>query len=277
MVLIGNFNTLTVVKRVPFGYYLDGLQLGEILLPQRYAPDHLEINSTISVFIYCDSEDRLIATTQQPLAQVGQFAFLKCVSVTDQGAFLDWGLPKDLLVPFREQKMNMKEGKSYIVAVFLDQLTQRIAASSKIDKYLNKTEIDLVEGQEVDLLICNETEIGFNAIINQSFWGLLYKNEIFQPITKGMQCKAFIKKLREDNKIDLCLTKVGIIVAEELGPRILQELQNHNGFLPVTDKSSTELIYGMFHESKKSFKKAIGSLYKQRLIIIETDGIRLIN
>jgi uncharacterized protein len=277
MVLIGNFNTLTIVKKVPFGYYLDGHELGEILLPLRYAHGSMAINSVIEVFIYKDSEDRLIATTEQPYALVGQFAFLKCVSVSSDGAFLDWGLPKDLLVPFREQKMTMKEGKSYIVAVFLDQLSKRIAASSKIDKFLNKQEINLTEGQQVDILVCNETEIGYNAIISNAFWGLLYKNEIFQPITKGMRCHAFVKKIREDNKIDISLTKAGINVTDELAPKILAELQNNNGFLPLTDKSSTELIYNTFHESKKNFKKAIGSLYKQRLITIEPDGIRLNN
>ena len=275
MVLIGNFNTLTIVKRVPFGYYLDGHELGEILLPLRYAKGSMAINSTIDVFIYKDSEDRLIATTEQPLAQVGEFAFLKVVSVSSDGAFLDWGLPKDLLVPFREQKMTMKEGKSYIVAVFLDQLTNRIAGSSKIDKFLDKEPVNLTEGQQVDILICNETEIGFNAIINNAFWGLLYKNEIFQPIAKGMRIPAFIKKIREDNKIDISLTKAGANVTDELAPRILAELENNNGFLPLTDKSSTEQIYSTFHESKKNFKKAVGSLYKQRLITIETDGIRL--
>ncbi len=277
MVQIGNFNTLTIVKRVPFGYYLDGQQLGEILLPMRYAQGSMEINSAIEVFVYNDSEDRLIATTQRPYACVGQFAYLKVVSVSADGAFLDWDLPKDLLVPFREQKMDMKEGKFYIVAIFLDKLTNRIAASSKIDKYLNKHEINLTEGQQVDILVCAETEIGFTAIINDQYAGLLYKTEIFQPLAKGQRCKAFIKKIREDKKIDICLTKAGSIVADELGPRILNELKNNNGFLPVTDKSSTDQIYSMFHESKKSFKRAIGSLYKQRLISIEPDGIRLIN
>jgi uncharacterized protein len=277
MVLIGNFNTLTIVKRVPFGYYLDGHELGEILLPLRYAQGNMAINSTIEVFIYKDSEDRLIATTEQPYAKVGQFAFLKVVSVSSDGAFLDWGLPKDLLVPFREQKLTMKEGKSYIVAIFLDQLTKRIAASSKIEKYLSKQPVNLTEGQQVDILICNETEIGFNAIINNEFQGLLYKNEIFQPLSKGMRCQAFIKKIREDNKIDISLTKAGINVTDELAPKILVELEKNNGYLPLTDKSSTEQIYTTFHESKKNFKKAIGSLYKQRLITIEPDGIRLNN
>jgi predicted RNA-binding protein (virulence factor B family) len=237
----------------------------------------MQINTTIDVFIYKDSEDRLIATTQQPNAQVGQFAYLKVVSVSAEGAFLDWGLSKDLLVPFREQKLTMQQGKSYIVAIFLDQLTSRIAASSKIDKYLNKQPINLTEGQQVDILVTNQTEIGYNAIINNAFSGLLYKNEIFQPLAKGMQTKAFIKKIRDDKKIDISLTKTGIIVADELAPRILEELKHNNGFLPLTDKSSIEQIYTAFHESKKNFKKAIGALYKQRLISIDADGIRIIN
>jgi uncharacterized protein len=277
MVLIGNFNTLTVVKRVPFGYYLDGHELGEILLPQRYAPEGTEINSEIEVFIYCDSEDRLIATTQKPYAKVGEFAYLKVVSVSQDGAFLDWGLPKDLLVPFREQKLTMQEGKSYIVTIFLDQLTKRIAASSKIDKYLNKQDINLVEGEQVDILVCTETDIGFTAVINNEYPGLLYKTEIFQPLTKGMRCQAYIKKIRDDKKIDISLTKAGIIVENDLAPKILDELERNNGFLPLTDKSSPDEIYRMFHESKKNFKRAIGALYKQRIISIDADGIRIIN
>ena len=277
MVSIGNFNTLQIIKRVPFGYYLDALLLGEILLPARYAPADIQINQYLDVFIYRDSEDRLIATTQTPYAQVGQFAMLKVVSVSQEGAFLDWGLPKDLLVPFREQKLTMKEGKSYIVAIFLDQLTQRIAASSKIEKYLNKTPIDLREEQEVDILITHETDIGYNAIINNSWLGLLYKTEIFQPLHKGDTCKAWVKKIREDNKIDLRLTKPGLQNIDELASHILRELSKNNGFLPINDKSPADTIYDMFQQSKKSFKIAIGSLYKQRLITIGADGIKSIN
>lgn len=277
MILIGNYNNLEIVKRVPFGYYLDGKELGEILLPQRYAPDNVTMNSFIEVFIYCDSEDRLIATTQTPYALVGQFAYLKVVSVSADGAFLDWGLPKDLLVPYREQKVTLQEGKSYIVAIFLDNLTSRIAASTKIEKYLNKTEINLVEEQEVDILISKETDIGYNAIINNAYSGLLYKSEVFQPLTKGMRCKAYVKKIREDNKIDLSLAKFGIEKFDDLAEQILFELRKNDGFLPLNDKSSAELIYQNFQQSKKTFKIAVGSLYKKRLIIIDNNGIRLTN
>lgn len=277
MVQIGNYNTLQIIKKVDFGFYLDGQELGEILLPKRYASESMKVNDAIEVFIYKDSEDRLIATTEKPYAQVGEFAYLKVVAVSADGAFLDWGLSKDLLAPFREQKMTMKEGKSYVVAVFLDKLSMRVAASSKIERHLDKSEIDVVENQEVDILIANETDIGYNAIVNNKFIGLIYKNEVFQPIAKGMKCKAYIRKIREDGKIDLSLTKSGMEKITDLAPRIMAELKNNNGFLPLNDHSSAEQIYELFQESKKAFKKAIGTLYKQRLITLNDDGIRIID
>jgi len=277
MLLIGNYNNLQIVKKVDHGVYLDGQEFGEILLPTRYVPNGAKINTSIEVFIYKDSEDRLIATTTKPYAVVGDFAYLKVASVRPEGAFLDWGLPKELLVPFREQKITMSEGKSYIVAVFLDQATNRIAASSKIEKFLKKEIADLSDNQMVEIMIDHETDIGYTAIVDNAYHGLLYKSEIFQPLPKGLKCPAWVKKIREDNKIDLSLTEPGRNKIEPLAEKILAGLKNNHGFLPLNDKSPSEKIYASFQHSKKSFKIAIGYLYKQRLITISDDGIHLTN
>ena len=209
MAKIGKFNTLRVVKHVDFGVYLDAEGLGEILLPNRDVPAYCHTGDMIEAFIFRDSEDRLIATTQKPYAMVGQVAFLKVVSVTAVGAFLDWGLPKDLLVPFREQHPRMEEGHSYLVFVYLDEQSQRIAASSKLEKFLERQPIDVEEGQQVDLVIGDQTEIGYKVIINNSHWGVLYNNEVFQVLHTGQRIQGFIKKVRNDGKIDCCLQKPG--------------------------------------------------------------------
>lgn len=276
MIEIGKINSLRVVKKVDFGIYLDGGKYGEILMPSRYTPENCMVDDIIDAFIYNDSEDRIIATTETPLAQVGEFAFLKVLSVNQFGAFLDWGLSKDLLVPFREQKTDLEEGKKYIVYVYLDLETNRIAASAKIEKYLNKENPDYTEGQEVSLLIWTHTELGYKAIINNQFSGMLYKNEIFQHIERGQSLTGYIKKIREDGKIDLTLSKPEKEKIDDLSHRILALLKENRGFLALGDKSSAEQIYELFNESKKSFKKSIGILYKQRLIAIEDEGIRLI-
>lgn len=275
MLEIGKFNSLRIVKKLNFGLYLDGGEYGEILMPSRYIPDNCNIDDFIDAFIYNDSEDRIIATTEIPFAQVGEFAYLKVLSVNQFGAFLDWGLSKDLLVPFREQKLNLEEGKKYIVHIYLDVETKRIAASSKIEKYLNKEKPGFIEGQEVNLLIWTQTDIGYKAIVNNEFSGILYKNEILQNIERGQKLTGYIKKLRDDGKIDLTLSKPELEKIDNLTQRILTMLKEKKGFLAVNDKSSAEIIYELFKESKKSFKKSIGILYKQRLISIEDEGIRL--
>ncbi|MEZ5199446.1 MAG: S1-like domain-containing RNA-binding protein [Bacteroidales bacterium] len=277
MVEIGRINNLRVVKEVDFGVYLDGGDMGEILLPQKYVvPEDYEKTGFLDVFIYLDSEDRLIATTEKPFAKVGEFAFLKVAAVNKYGAFLDWGLPKDLLVPFREQKQNMEEGKSYVVYIYVDNESQRIAASAKVDKFLDLTPIEYVDGEEVDLMIYSETDIGFKAIINRAHWGILYKNEVFQKLKTGDAVKGYIKKIRDDNKIDLSLQKTGFELMDEVAENILAKLKEKNGFIPVGDKSSPETISAYFGISKKSFKKSVGLLYKKRLITLENEGIRLI-
>jgi uncharacterized protein len=276
MVEIGKLNKLKVVKEVDFGVYLDGEELGEILLPRRYLPKNCRLDDIVEVFVCLDSEDRIMATTEKPYAMVGQFALLKVASVNPVGVFLDWGLKKDLLVPFREQKQKMEEGRSYIVFLYVDDETRRIAASAKLDKFLGKLPVDLQEGQEVDLLICNKTDIGYKAIVNNTYWGVLYQNEVFQTLKKGQSIKGFIKKIREDKKIDLCLYKPGYEKVDELSGKILAYLKKQGGFISVTDKSSPEIIYGLFGISKKTYKQAIGALYKKRLILFEDKGIRLI-
>lgn len=276
MVNIGKYNTLEVVKQLDFGIYLDGGEKGEILMPKRYVPANCQIGDKVDVFIYLDSEDRLIATSDKPFATVGEFAFLKVKSVDKIGAFLDWGLMKDLLVPFREQKMKMIAGRKYLVYIYIDGESQRIAATAKIDKFLDNVPPAYEIGQEVDLIIDNETELGYNAIINQLHKGMLYHNELFEYLEPGMQMKGFIKKVREDDKIDLSLYPIGYQRVEGVLQDVLYRLKEAGGYLAVTDKTEAEVIYNTFGMSKKTFKKALGSLYKQRLIVIEENGIRLV-
>jgi len=276
MAEIGKLNNLRVVKEVDFGLYLDGGEHGEILIPKRYVPENCKPEDIIEVFIYLDSEDRIIATTEKPFIKVGEFAMLQVAAVTPMGAFLDWGLPKDLFVPFREQKQKMEEGKWYIVTCYLDYDTKRLVASAKIEKYLDNLPPEYEAGEEVDLLVSGETDLGFNAIINSKHLGVLYKNEVFQPIKKGDRIKGYIKKIRQDEKIDLILQKAGYQKVDDISMKILQVLKDHDGFLNVTDKSDPDKIYDLFGVSKKTFKKAIGSLFKLRIINIEENGIRLV-
>ncbi len=275
MAIIGALNNLRVVKEVDFGVYLDGGEHEEILLPRKYVPENSKVNDHITVFIYLDSEDRFIATTEKPYAMVGDFALLKVVAVEHVGAFLDWGLLKDLLVPFGEQSPTMEKGKSYIVRVYVDTKTNRIAATTRLDRYLDNTPGNFHEGQEVELLICSKTDIGYKAIIDNTHWGVLYFNEVFQPLKIGQRTKGYIKKVRGDNKIDLSLYKTGYEKVDDITDTILTALKAKGGFLPVTDKSTPETIYKMFGVSKKTYKKAIGAIYKKKLITIENGGIKL--
>jgi len=272
---LGRLNKLRIAKEVSFGLYLDGGEAGEILLPLRYVPLNYQVNEILEVFIYKDSEDRLIATTEMPLAMDGEFALMQVKAVDRFGAFLEWGLMKDLMVPFSEQQVRMEQGKKYIVRVFIDELTQRIVASARIEKFLDKTIHSLRDGQEVDILIANQTELGYKVIINNSHTGIIYQNEIFQSLERGQKLKAYIKKTREDQKIDVCLNKPGFEKIDLLTDRIIERLKKAGGFLPLTDKSPSDEIYNSFQESKKTFKKAIGALYKKNKIEIEENGVRL--
>ncbi len=276
MTEIGKINHFEVVKELDFGIYLDGGDLGEILMPKRYVPEGTMPGDFLEAFIYLDSEDRLLATSEKPLALVEEFALLQVVSVTPVGAFLNWGLPKDLFVPFREQRQPMEEGKRYLVYVYLDTNSKRIAASSKIEHYLNNIPVDYDENEEVDLIIVNETDLGYNAIIDNSHLGILYKNEVFQPLQAGDKVLGYIKKIRTDGKIDLRLDKIGYEKISVFADKIISELEKKNGFLPLTDKSSPEEVYKTFKISKKNFKAAIGALYKKRMISLEENGIRLL-
>ena len=275
MAEIGVYNNLRVIKEVDFGVYLDGGEHEEILLPRRYVPENCKVDDSIRVFIYLDSEDRFIATTETPYAMVGDFALLKVVAVESVGAFLDWGLLKDLLVPFGEQSPTMEKDKSYIVRIYVDKQSNRIAATTRLDRYLDNTPGNFHAAQEVELLICNQTDIGYKAIINGTHWGVLYSNEVFQPLKSGQKIKGYIKKVREDNKIDLSLHKPGYERVDDITDTILNVLKEQGGFISVTDKSSPETIHKLFGVSKKTYKKAIGSIYRKRLITIESDGIRL--
>lgn len=275
-VKLGKYNQLKVVKEVDFGVYLDGDDDGEILLPTRYVPEGCKPGDVLNVFIYLDNEERLIATTLQPLVQVGEFACLEVAWINEFGAFLDWGLMKDLFVPFREQKMKMQKGRKYIVHAHVDEDSYRIMGSAKVERYLSKDMPQYEPGEEVNILIWQKTDLGFKAIVENKFSGLLYQNEIFQPLETGMQLKAYVKQVRqEDGKIDLVLQKLGAKKVDDFSDVLLQHIKDNDGFTSLNDKSAAEDIYDTFGVSKKTFKKAVGDLYKKHLIVLEEGGIRL--
>ena len=275
MAQIGRINKLTIKRKRDYGVHLDGGESGDILLPKKYVPKNCRPGDEVEVFVYVDREKRLRATTQKPYATVGQFAKLRVTANSPSGAYLDWGLQKDLLVPKREQHAKMEAGKSYVVFVFLDEKTKRITASSKLDKFLSLQPPNYDEGEEVDLFICDKTELGYKAVVNNSHWGMVYKNEVFQKLHIGRQLKGYIKKIRKDLKIDLSLQQSGYQRVGDISQRILQTIKDLGGRIAVTDKSPPEDIYSLFGVSKKSFKKAIGALYNKRLITIDTNGIKL--
>ncbi len=276
MVTVGHKYTLEVLKVVDFGVYLDADDMGEVLLPGKYIHTDLSVGDSIDVFLYDDSEGRPVATTQMPVAEVGQFAYLPVVSLTSVGAFLDWGLDKDILVPFAEQHRPMESGHSYLVYLYRAEMDGRIVASSKIDKFLDDEKPHQFKArQAVDLIIANTTDLGYKAIINHSHWGVLHKTDVFQRLSFGQSIKGYIKTVREDGKIDLILHG-GTESRDRYTETILVSLKKNNGYLPVHDKSSPEIILKQFGMSKGAFKKAIGGLYKQRVIRIEKDGIYLL-
>lgn len=277
MALVGRYNSLQVVKHTNFGLYLDGGADGEILLPNRYIPKDVpsEDEDWLNVFVYLDSEDKLLATTEKPKVQVGEFASLKVVEVNSIGVFLDWGLPKDLLLPYSEEKRQMTAGEYCVVHVYLDKHTRRITATARLDRYLDKTPANYSPGQEVDLLVAEATDMGFKAIINNKHWGLIHKNEIFKFMRAGMLEKGYIKEVRADGKIALSLQPVGQEAASSLSSKILAKLRDNSGTLAVSDKSDPALISSLFGVSKGNFKKAIGSLYKEGKIVIHADRIEL--
>ncbi len=281
MVELGRLNRLKVIKEVDFGLYLDGGPLdeggmGEILLPARYVPRHCKPGDEIEVFIYRDSEDRIIATTEHPYAMVGEFACLKVVSVSRNGAFLDWGLPKDLLVPFSEQLHEMEEGKRYVVGIYVDEQSNRIAASARLDDFLyEESEGEFEVGEAVDMFVANKTDLGYKIIVNNSHWGLLHFHELVKPLKRGERLSGFIRNIREDGKLDLTLHRKARDKTDEAVDIILQQLKRSHGLVAISDKSTPEEIQECFGLSKGMFKKAVGSLYKRKMIALEKDAIRL--
>lgn len=274
---IGTYNDLEVLRIVSIGVFLGDNEGNDVLLPRKYEPEGVKVGDTIRVFLYRDSEDRLIATTLQPDITLNSFALLRVKMVGSNGAYLDWGLEKDLFVPFREQNKKMEEGKYYLVFMFLDPMTDRLVASAKINRFLDNKELAVQEGDKVSLIAWEQTELGINVIVNRRHKGLLYHNEIFKKITVGEHLTGYVSKIREDNKLDISLQKQGLSNLEEGASKILECLKNEKGFLALTDNSSPEEISEKLEMSKKSFKKAIGILYKNKKITLDNDGITLLD
>lgn len=270
----GQWNKLEVIKSVDFGLYLDGGEAGEVLLPKRFVPEGAAEGDVLKVFIYHDSENRLIATTQEPKGQVGDIVLLKVVSTTRQGAFLDWGLMKDLFVPLSQQSSRMMEGRSYLVYIYLDKQTGRVAATERIHQFLSNEELTVREKDPVDLIIWRRTDIGYPVIINNRHTGVLHFSDVFRDLEIGDRLKGFIKTIRPENKIDVALGESGYARVEGEGEKILRLLEEHDGYLPYHDKSDPEEIYSFFGMSKKTFKMALGKLYKEGMVELTKTGVR---
>ena len=276
MLRIGEFNKLRAVRDTSVGYFLSDDEGREVLLPNKYVPMDLEVDGEVDVFLYKDSEDRLIATDLMPKIKLNEFAYLKVVETNNVGAFLDWGLEKHLLVPYRQQKVDMEEGRSYVVYMYLDKASGRLAASAKLESFLNNRTLTVEEKDEVDLLVFQKTDLGYGVIINGVHKGLIYNDEVFRPLPIGTSIKGFVKKIREENLIDISLQQQGVANIKPAATIIFEALEKNKGFLGITDKSQPEVIYDTLKMSKKSFKKAVGLLYKERKIRLESDGIYLV-
>ena len=276
MVEVGKMNTLEVSRSSDFGMLFDGGDLGEILMPKRYVSNAWKEGDEVEVFVYLDSEDRLTATPDKPKAQVGDYALLRCKEVAAVGAFLDWGVAKDLFIPFREQRVKMRQGESYLVHIYFDNASERIVGSSKIDKFLEKSKRFYKNGEEVDLKVWQKSDLGYKCIINNERWGMIFFNEVFQSLQRGELLKGFIKNVRPDGRIDLSLQKPGYEKVTKLTDVILNYIKSQGGFMPITDKNPPEEIYAVFKVSKKTYKKAIGALYKQRMVEFVDGGTRMV-
>ena len=276
MIKLGDYNTLKIVKSVDFGLYLDGGEAGEILLPTRYVPKNAKIGDELEVFIYLDQDEKLVATTLHPLAKVGDIACLEVAWVNEYGAFLNWGLMKDLFCPFREQKMRMQKGYHYVVYIKEDEESHRLIATAKVDKYLYTDRPPYKHGDAVDILIWQKTDLGFKAIVDNHYQGLIYEDQIFQPLHTGDRMTAYVDHIRQDNKIDITLQPTGRRQTEEFSEVLLRYLQENDGHCDLGDKSPSELIADRFKVSKKVYKKAVGDLYRRRLITISDNGIDLV-
>ena len=273
---VGRMNRLKVVADLDFGVYLDAGLQGEILMPRKYVPAGCKEGDFVDGFVYLDSEDRLIATTETPYAMEGELAFLEVVASTKIGAFLDWGLMKDLLVPFREQRDPMNLGESYIVYIYYDTTSERLVASSKTAKFIDTKSDRYKIGEEVDLIVCNPFDLGYRVIIDKRYLGVIYSSEIFQEISPGQMIKGYIKNLRPEGKIDVELQRSGESARDVLEDKLLQDLREAGGFLALTDRTDPDVIYQTYRVSKRAFKRAVGGLYKKRLVTLEDDGIRLL-
>jgi uncharacterized protein len=276
LVEIGKVNHLKILRKTSNGLYLDGQTLGDVLLPRRYVPLDVNVGDNIDVFVYLDSEDRLIATTETPLAQAGEFAYLTAVSTTKFGAFLHWGLMKDLLVPFREQAERMEKDRNYLVFVYIDYETGRIVASSRLNKFLDNVSPKYEAGQEVDLIIASKTPMGYKAIVNNRHTGMLYDNQVFKSLAVGQRLTGYINKVRVDDKIDLLLEQPGYEKTDSQSQELLDILKKNGGYMTVNDKTEPDEITRIFGMSKKNFKKALGALYKNKLVEIEDEGVRVV-
>ena len=273
---LGEYNTLTILRFTSVGAYLGDDDDNDVLLPTKYIPEGSEIDDKIDVFLYQDSEDRLIATRLKPLLELHQFGLLRVNQVSHFGAFLEWGIEKDVFVPFKEQKQKMEEGKSYIIFIYIDQETHRLVGSSRVKRYLEMEKMTGKEGEEVDLLICETTELGKNVIVNDTHSGLIYRNDVIRTLRYGERTSGFVTKVREDGKLDIALDQVGFQKMEPNCERLLQILSDSQGVIKLTDKSDPDTIRELVGMSKKTFKNAVGMLYKQRLISIEDDRITIL-
>ncbi|MGX1930420.1 CvfB family protein [Flagellimonas sp. 2504JD4-2] len=276
MIELGNYNTLKVLRSTSVGLFLGDDEGTEILLPNKYVPHDFQIDADLEVFCYLDNNERPVATTLKPHVVRHGFAFLEVVEVSSFGAFVDWGLEKHLLVPFREQTKRMEAGKKYVIHCYLDEESFRLTGSNRIDKFLSNTELTCKPNEEVNLLVCRRTPLGWEVIINNKHKGLVFETDVFKPIAIGDKLTGYIKNVRPDNKVDVALQPIGAKMLEPTARMVFDKLQQNNGFLPLHDKSSPDLIKSQLHLSKKSFKKAIGILYKERKITIEDDGIHLV-
>jgi hypothetical protein len=277
LISIGQHHELTILRDTSVGLYLGDNAGEDVLLPNKYCPDKFQIGDKLRVFVYRDFAERKIATNLEPKILLHQFALLKVNSVSDVGAFLDWGLEKDLMVPFSEQRQKMQEGRWYIVYLDLDEKTDRLYATNKIDKKLQNENLTVQEGDQVDLMIMQKTDLGYSVIVNNQHKGLVFESDIFTSLNIGDKVKGYVKKIREDNKLDIALQPIGFENFNDINCNlILDDMIKHGGFLNLTDKSSPEEIYNRFGISKKAFKKAIGTLYKLRKIELLTDGIKVI-
>lgn len=276
MIYLGQINTLEILRESNHGIYLIDNEDNEVLLPNRYVPEAFKIWDKLDVFVYLDNEERPVATTDMPYILRDDFALLRCNQVNDYGAFLDWGLVKELFCPFKEQAFKMKPGGWYLVYCYLDEKSNRLVASSKTNSFLNNNELTVEEFEEVDLIVSHPSDIGMNVIVNKKHSGLIYKDNVFSDLSIGDKLKGIVKKVRAGNKLDIALGQIGYRNIQPNAEFIMNELQNNNGYLKITDKSTPEEIKDLLKMSKKNFKKAIGALYKQKLIKITQDGIYLV-